>query len=50
VRLIFIFDPQRNAVVLVAGDKCGQWTTWYPQAVKTAEQAYVAYLGGKAGR
>lgn len=45
VRLIFIFDPERNAVILVAGDKSGRWSSWYPAAIKTAEAAYRAYLG-----
>jgi hypothetical protein len=25
-------DPKRNAVLLVAGDKAGQWEAWYKQA------------------
>ncbi|MDI3389848.1 type II toxin-antitoxin system RelE/ParE family toxin [Streptomyces sp. B-S-A8] len=44
VRLLFAFDPARNAVVLVGGDKSGNWTGWYRTAVKAAEAAYQAYL------
>jgi hypothetical protein len=44
VRIIFIFDPERNAVLLVAGDKAGQWTTWYRRAIPLAEERYAAYL------
>lgn len=44
VRIIFIFDPERNAVLLVAGDKAGQWTAWYRQAVPLAEERYAAYM------
>ncbi|GAA4951882.1 hypothetical protein GCM10023205_11120 [Yinghuangia aomiensis] len=44
VRLLFIFDPDRNAVVLVAGDKSGQWSAWYDKAIPVAEQAYEAHL------
>jgi hypothetical protein len=29
VRMIFAFDPTREAIFLVAGDKSGQWQTWY---------------------
>ena len=29
VRILFIFDPARNAVLLVAGDKSGRWQEWY---------------------
>ena len=29
VRLLFVFDAEREAIVLVAGDKAGRWRTWY---------------------
>lgn len=44
VRVIFVFDPKRNAVLLVAGDKAGNWTAWYRQAIPLAEERYAAYL------
>ncbi len=44
VRILFIFDPVRNAVLLVAGDKSGRWQEWYRQAIPAAEAAYEAYL------
>jgi hypothetical protein len=44
VRVIFIFDPERNAVLLVAGDKAGNWTAWYRHAIPVAEERYAAYL------
>jgi hypothetical protein len=47
IRILFIFDPARNAVLLVAGDKAGQWTTWYRQSVPLAEQRYSTYLKEK---
>ena len=34
IRILFIFDPQRQAVLLVAGDKSGNWARWYRDAVK----------------
>ncbi|MFF4171965.1 type II toxin-antitoxin system RelE/ParE family toxin [Streptomyces sp. NPDC001744] len=43
VRLLFVFDPDRNAVILVGGDKSGNWQTWYPSAIKQAEAAYAIY-------
>jgi hypothetical protein len=49
VRILFIFDPERNAVLLVAGDKAGQWTAWYRQAIPTAERRYATYLKEKEG-
>ena len=44
VRILFIFDPARNAVLPVAGDKSGRWQEWYAQAIPAAEAAYEAYL------
>jgi len=44
VRILFIFDPVRNAVLLVAGDKSGRWQEWYREAVPAAETAYEAYV------
>jgi hypothetical protein len=39
-----VFDPWRSAVLLVAGDKSGQWTKWYRDAIPHAEQLYDDYL------
>ncbi len=47
VRILFIFDPARNAVLLVAGDKSGRWDQWYRDAIPAAEAAYEAYLKGQ---
>jgi hypothetical protein len=44
VRILFAFDPWRSSILLVAGDKAGQWTTWYLQAIPLAEQRYERYL------
>ncbi len=41
---MYIFDPQRRAVLLVAGDKSGRWTRWYRDAIKLAEDRYARYL------
>lgn len=44
VRILFVFDPWRSAVLLVAGDKSGQWKRWYRTAIPEAEQRYAVYL------
>lgn len=44
IRILFIFDPQRQAVLLVAGDKAGSWTRWYRDAIKLAEDRYARFL------
>jgi len=39
-----VFDPWRAAILLVAGDKSGQWDKWYRTAIPRAEQLYDDYL------
>jgi hypothetical protein len=39
-----VFDPYRSAVLLVAGDKSGQWNRWYRTAIPEAERLYEDYL------
>jgi hypothetical protein len=36
IRVLFAFDPRRQAVLLVAGDKAGQWAAWYKRAIRLA--------------
>jgi hypothetical protein len=33
IRILLVFDPWRSAVLLVAGDKSGQWDKWYRTAI-----------------
>ena len=44
VRILFVFDPVRKVVLLIAGDKSGRWKEWYTEAIPAAEAAYEAYL------
>ena len=44
IRILFIFDPQRHAILLVAGDKAGNWTRRYRDAIKLAEDRYTRFL------
>lgn len=44
VRTLFVFDPWRSSVLLVAGDKAGQWNAWYREAIPQAEDRYERYL------
>lgn len=48
VRNLFVFDPWRAAVLLVAGDKAMRWTAWYEEAIPVAEQRYEQYLKERA--
>jgi hypothetical protein len=44
VRILFVFDPVRRAVLLVAGDKSGNWQRWYQTAIPLADDRYDAHL------
>ena len=48
IRILFVFDPWRSAILLVAGDKAGNWTAWYRQAVPHAQELYAIYLKERA--
>ena len=41
---MFVFDPWRSAVLPIAGDKSGRWSSWYRQAIPDAERLYEQYL------
>jgi len=43
IRLLFVFDVEREAVILVAGDKAGQWNRWYRENIPVAEERYEHY-------
>jgi hypothetical protein len=44
LRVLFAFDPRREVILLVGGDKSGDWSKWYERAVPEADQLYVEYL------
>ncbi len=44
LRLLFAFDPERRAIVLVAGDKRGEWTKWYRRNIPIADARFDAHL------
>jgi hypothetical protein len=44
VRMIFAFDPVREAVFLIAGDKSGQWQAWYRSAIPLADARFAEHL------
>ena len=46
IRILFAFDPERQAVLLVAGDKAGNWTKWYDDNIPLAERRFAAWLSG----
>ncbi|MEU7913231.1 type II toxin-antitoxin system RelE/ParE family toxin [Microbispora bryophytorum] len=48
VRILFAFDPWRSSILLVAGDKAGQWKSWYEEAIPLAEHRFEVYLKERA--
>lgn len=44
IRMIFAFDPLREAIFLVAGDKSGQWRQWYQSAIALADERFAEHL------
>ena len=43
-RILFAFDPARNAVLLLAGDKQGEWNNWYRKAIPIVDQRFEDWL------
>ncbi|MFF9570569.1 type II toxin-antitoxin system RelE/ParE family toxin [Streptomyces sp. NPDC014685] len=51
IRVLFVFDPDRNAVLLVAGNKSGRWREWYSRSIPRGRGALrrpVGTLGSTA--
>ena len=44
LRMLFVFDPEREAIILVAGDKAGRWSDWYRDSIPVAELRYADFL------
>ena len=44
LRVLFMFDPRRQAILLLGGDKSGEWAAWYAWAVPAADELYDVYL------
>ena len=52
LRVLFAFDPERRAVLLLGGDKSkdSRWNDWYVDAIQRADnlfQQHLRKLGGK---
>ena len=44
MRALFAFDPLRQAIVLVGGDKRDDWTGWYERNIPLADDLLDAHL------
>lgn len=49
IRVLFIFDPKRRAILLVSGDKAGNWKQWYVDNIPIAERRYENWLQTETG-
>ena len=56
IRILFVFDAERKAILLVGGDKAtGKnkseiWSGWYMRHIPLAERRYARYLKHKESR
>jgi len=44
IRMLFVFDPIRQAFFLVGGDKASDWKQWYKRNIPLAEKRYREHL------
>ena len=44
LRVLFAFDPRRTAILLLGGDKSGQWIAWYARAIPEADWLFDEHL------
>jgi hypothetical protein len=44
IRILFAFDPNREAILLIGGDKSGAWNKWYDKNVPLADQLFDEHL------
>lgn len=43
IRVLFAFDTARSAILLLGGDKAGNWETWYSVNIPIADQRFDAH-------
>jgi hypothetical protein len=44
LRVLFMFDPRRQVILLLGGDKTGHWSEWYVRAIPVADDLYDDYI------
>lgn len=44
LRVLFAFGPRRQAILLVAGDKAGNWSKWYTKNIPAADDLFEDHL------
>ena len=46
LRVLFAFDPERSAVLLIGGDKSenSRWNAWYVEAIRRADELFEEHI------
>ena len=44
LRILFASDPERSAIMLIAGDKAGNWIRWYKKNIPLADDLFDDHL------
>jgi hypothetical protein len=44
IRILFAFDEERAAILLVGGDKTNVWDAWYREMIPVAERLYDVHV------
>jgi len=43
IRVLFAFDTKSQAIMLIAGDKAGNWSKWYAKNIPIADALFTAH-------
>jgi hypothetical protein len=44
LRVLFAFDPRREAILLIGGNKTGAWERWYQEMIPVADDLFDEHL------
>jgi hypothetical protein len=44
IRVLYTFDPRQVAILLLGGDKTGNWKEWYSENIPAADDLYKDHL------
>lgn len=47
--MLFAFDPERPAIMLIAGDKAGDWARWCKKSIPLADDIFDDHLRSLRG-
>lgn len=50
MRVLFAFDLEREAILLVGGDKCSDWKGWYESNIPVADDRFDEHQANLAAK